>query len=683
MQKKPWSISAKAGGAIEILLYDQIGADFFGEGTSAKDFANDLKAQAPVSQINLRINSPGGNVFDGLAIYNTLLNHGAKITATVDGIAASIASVIAMAASELSMAETSILMIHNPHTVAMGDSAAMRKLAETMDTVKASMVNAYQRHTKLSAEEIGALMDDETWMSAEEAQSKGFANSIIKQPAIAASFDLSKFQHVPTERLEKMAASADIEVPAAVVAAQSLLQQPVIQAVVPATAGQEKPVITEEQKPEPVVVAKESYNETAAEIIAVGRKYKVPTHLTEAMIRNGVTLDKAIAECANWYLANQANQAHTSGLAQSTVDGMSNEDKGRFSIVKAIRALADDSSVDAKLEREVSDSIAKACGIPTRGIYVPTNLRGVVPNGIRAGLDTKTGAAGGYGVQTSVQEMIELLRNRLLVIQLGATMLTGLKDNLAFPVKTSGSSGSWVSQNPGSDVADSDATFGQKTMSPKTFQATTAFSRQFLAQGSIDVEAMVRDDLAKEHARAVDAAAINGPGTSNAPLGLLNTTGIGSVAMGTNGAAPDYTTVVDLETAIANANADVAGMKYLTTPTMRGKLRKTQQFATTNGLPVWQQLGNSLGVGDVLGYPGYVSKQVPSTLTKGSNSDCHAIIFGSWPELLIGEWGVLEVVVDPYRLKKQNLIEVTSFQMVDILVRQPAEFAACLDARNV
>jgi len=181
MNHKPWTMTAKAGGELEILLYEMIGQDFWtGEGTTAKSFAEDLKAAGGgIRKIHLRVNSPGGNVFDGLAIYNTLLSHGATVTAQVDGLAASIASVIIMAASEISMGDNAMMMIHNPSTLIAGDSNEMRKMADTMDKVKTSMITAYRRHTRKSSDQIGALMDAETWMTAGETVDNGFAEKVI------------------------------------------------------------------------------------------------------------------------------------------------------------------------------------------------------------------------------------------------------------------------------------------------------------------------------------------------------------------------------------------------------------------------------------------------------------------------------------------------------------------------
>ena len=211
---KPWIITAKAGGELEILLYEVIGMDFWtGEGTTAKAFAEDLKAAGSVSKIHLRVNSPGGNVFDGLAIYNTLLSHGAKVTAQVDGLAASIASVIIMAASEISMGDNAMMMIHNPATMIAGDSNKMRKMAETMDKVKTSMITAYRRHSGQSVEQIAALMDAETWMTAQETVDNGFAESVVTpegdEADVAANFGqvFASFRHVPQTIAARFGAS--------------------------------------------------------------------------------------------------------------------------------------------------------------------------------------------------------------------------------------------------------------------------------------------------------------------------------------------------------------------------------------------------------------------------------------------------------------------------------------------
>jgi HK97 family phage major capsid protein len=349
---------------------------------------------------------------------------------------------------------------------------------------------------------------------------------------------------------------------------------------------------------------------------------------------------------------------------------MSAWERQRYSLVKVLRHQAEE-AVDAGLEKDVSQFIAKRLNREPIGMFVPTTLRG---------LDTKTNAAGAFTVETDIMDLIELLRNRSRVLKLGARLLTNLDSNLSFPVEVTGSVGTWVGENPGSDVSESDVSFGSRNLSPKMCTATTSFSQKLLAQSSPSIEGFVRRDIANAHAVMLDAAAIAGTGSAGQPLGILNTAGIGNVAIGTNGGVPVYANLVDLETAVANSNADESQMAFLTTPSIRSKLRKVQEFATT-GEPAWQQSSISPGVGNVLGYSGMTSKNVPSTLTKGTSVGvCHAILFGAWDQLIIGEWGVLDILVDQFRLKKQGMLEVTSYQMVDVMVRQPSAFAAVTDA---
>jgi hypothetical protein len=160
----------------------------------------------------------------------------------------------------------------------------------------------------------------------------------------------------------------------------------------------------------------------------------------------------------------------------------------------------------------------------------------------------------------------------------------------------------------------------------------------------------------------------------------LNISGIGTVAGGTNGLAPTYDHMVDLETAIANANADVGSMAYLTNTKVRGKLRKTQEFASTNGKAVWTS-GRERGIGDVLGYDAYTTNAVPSDLDKGTSTGvCSAIIMGVWSEFILGMWGGLDVMLDPYTGATAGTKRVVALQDLDFNVRHPAAFASMQDA---
>jgi len=344
-----------------------------------------------------------------------------------------------------------------------------------------------------------------------------------------------------------------------------------------------------------------------------------------------------------------------------------------YRLTRAILALSGEPPAGASLELEISRECARRLELSPRGIFIPTGLQ----FGQRA-LSTSAGA-GGQTVFTSSGSLIELLRSALQVVKLGGRILTGLVGPVSMPKQLTGGTLTWVSETPGADVSDTDLTTGSVSLSAKTAQSSTSFSRQLLTEASLSVEQLVRDDLIAITAQGIDKAAIQGTGTLQ-PLGILGTAGVGLVEIGADGGYPTLGHLFDLEakTFIGNVRGDSYGL--LTTPGVRSYLRKTLKIAgSTYAVFIWDESTPN----ECVGYRALVSNNVPSTLTKGSKNDCHAIIFGDWSELMIGEWGVIDIVVDPYRLKKQAVIEVTSFVMVDVALRHPEAFAVIKDARIV
>lgn len=196
--RKPNLKMQASDGQAEIYIYDDIGPSWLGL-IGADRFQADLKALGAVNEITVRINSVGGDVFEGTAIYNLLNKHAANVTVDIDGVALSIASVIAMAGDTIRIAENGMLMIHNPWTIAVGESDDMLKAAELLDTVKTSIVGTYASRTGLEDEELSSLMDEETWFVGQAAVDKGFATEVTANKAVAAKYlpQLHKFQHAP------------------------------------------------------------------------------------------------------------------------------------------------------------------------------------------------------------------------------------------------------------------------------------------------------------------------------------------------------------------------------------------------------------------------------------------------------------------------------------------------------
>jgi HK97 family phage major capsid protein len=302
-------------------------------------------------------------------------------------------------------------------------------------------------------------------------------------------------------------------------------------------------------------------------------------------------------------------------------------------------------------------------------LYMPTTIRA-------AGLDSGTATKGAELKFVQYGGFIDMLRNKARVIQAGATMLSGLSGPVTFTKQNGAGTFSWLAENGGADAAESNLLLTTVTLTPKTGQSTTSFSRQLLRQAVEDIEQIVRNDLAAIHAIGVDLASLSGTGAGNQPTGVKNTSGVGVVALGTNGLAPTYASVINQQVQIGQANADedIGAGAYITTPGLKGTLQTTQKFATTNGDPIW----NDQDI--IAGRKGFSTNQVESNLTKGSGTNLHAMYYGIWQQLLIGEWGVMEILTDPLRLKKQGMIEVTSFQMIDIAVRYAGAFSKIVDA---
>ncbi len=196
MSKSWYQIRAKGNAEAEIFIYDEVGL----WGVSADKFVKDLAA-LETEQINLRINTPGGSVFEGLAIYNALVRHKAKIITHIDGLAASIGSIIALAGDEINMAQNAFYMIHNPYSLVVGEAKDMRKAAETLDKITESLIKTYAEKSGKGEDEIKQLMDAETWFTADEAKEAGFVDNVLSRKAEKAAFDLSVYSKVPKELL--------------------------------------------------------------------------------------------------------------------------------------------------------------------------------------------------------------------------------------------------------------------------------------------------------------------------------------------------------------------------------------------------------------------------------------------------------------------------------------------------
>lgn len=354
--------------------------------------------------------------------------------------------------------------------------------------------------------------------------------------------------------------------------------------------------------------------------------------------------------------------------------GMNDKEIKRFSLLRAISAAATGNWSNAGLEKEASDAVAKRFGRTPRSFFLPHDVM-VGPE--KRDLTVGTPTAGGYLVSTAYLSMIELLRKRMVLAAAGVRILDGLVGDVAIPKHTAAGTGYWLAES--GTPTESQQTLGQVALTPHTFGAYSDISHKLLIQSSIAAEAFVRDDLARVIALGVDYAGLHGDDSAdvNQPDGIASTSGIGSVVGGTNGAAPDWADIVNLEKEVAVDDAEVNNMAYITNAAVRGKLKNTP--VGTDMRMVWGETREQ----PLNGHRALVSNQVSSTLTKGSSTNvCSAIFFGNWDDLILGMWGDggIDILVDPYSLSTQRAVRVVAFTDVDFAVRHAQSFSAMLDA---
>mgnify|MGYP000412556725 FL=1 len=197
MTEKWYNIQNKAGKPADVYIFDEIGT----YGITAQEFITDIK-DLKDTPINLRINSLGGDVFDGMAMYNVIKRREAKTTVYIEGIAASIATIISLGADEVVMAENSLFMIHNAWGGTMGEAKDMRKTAETLEKITGELTDIYRKKTGLSYDALAEMMDEETWLNANEALEMGFIDTISDSIKVAAKYDVSKFKNITQEEIQ-------------------------------------------------------------------------------------------------------------------------------------------------------------------------------------------------------------------------------------------------------------------------------------------------------------------------------------------------------------------------------------------------------------------------------------------------------------------------------------------------
>ena len=356
-------------------------------------------------------------------------------------------------------------------------------------------------------------------------------------------------------------------------------------------------------------------------------------------------------------------------LAANHVTDAERREINRFSYTKYMREAVNRGEFSG-FEKEMAEEATREAahvGIQLKGVGIPhvvlTNKRAA------SGQNVSVAADGGNLVQEESLVYIEALRAKLILNELGVTFLAGLQGNLPL-VKGGQFSAQWLAEN-GKMTTGEKVAFEKYVLSPKRVALTGAYSKQLFLQGSIDIDNYIVTELTTAHAKALNEAMINGSGASGQPKGILNLIGIGSVVGGDNGAALDWKKIVDLETAVAVENADLGSLAYLTNTKVRGAMKTTEKSA---GTARYLMEG-----GEVNGYKNVVTNLVPSNITKGTGENLSAMIFGNFADIVMAQWGGLDILVDPYTLADTGDIKIVANAFHDIGCKHEKSFAAIKD----
>lgn len=356
--------------------------------------------------------------------------------------------------------------------------------------------------------------------------------------------------------------------------------------------------------------------------------------------------------------------------------GMTEGETKEYSLVRAITASINKDWKNAGLERAASDAVAKRTGMSPEGFFVPVEAFSKM-SGKRA-FDAGTAGNAGNIIQTSVMggEFVDVLRNALVLNKMGIRVLGGLTSNIAIPRKSVASTISNVTEAAQFVATNPNTT--QITLSPHRVGASVPYTKQALLQSSLDVEAMLRDDLAAGIAVMIDNLGINGSGSAPAPRGLVNQSGVGAVVGGTNGAQIAWAHLVGLESACANVNAEPDALAgYIVNTKSRGWCKQTQKATYLPYLWDVTQPNQPLN-----GYRSAVTNNQVSNGTKGTAVGITSTLaFSSdWSNFILALFGGLDIVVDPYSLADSGQIKLTANQFIDVGLRNAACFSVMVDA---
>ncbi len=411
--------------------------------------------------------------------------------------------------------------------------------------------------------------------------------------------------------------------------------------------NEKKEINLDEVRSESAEAAKKEFARNSKEIIDLAVK-----HNKRDLAHQAISEGKSVEEFRGILLDNISNDTP---LETPKEIGLTEKETKRFSILRAINAMANPTDRKAQeaasFEFEASEAAQRAYGATAQGVMLPSEvLRNWSQRDLSAGSDGDLIAQ-----DYRAGDFIDVLRNNSAVMPL-ATMLNGLSGDVKIPRKTAASTAAFISSEGGA-AGESEFTVGSVSMSPKSLGAFTDVTRQLMIQSSLDVENLIRNDLAASMAIAIDDAALEGSGSSGNPTGITNTSGINTVSL-SSAAAPTFAEMVSMETAVRVDNALLGDLAYIVHPSNYGTLKTTEKATNTAQFVAAND--------EINGYSAVVSPQLTA----------NNYVFGNFNDLLIGMFGGLDIVVDPYSNSTSGTVRVVALQSVDVAVRHAVSFCA-------
>ena len=356
------------------------------------------------------------------------------------------------------------------------------------------------------------------------------------------------------------------------------------------------------------------------------------------------------------------------------------KEQRKYSLLRALNAASRGDWSGAGFEAEMSQEVGHRQNKTPQGFFVPdfawTGNRNETELEKRAVMTVGTNSSGGFFAPQEQlgSEFVGALRAKMVMPALGMRIMSGLTTKITIPKVSAGVSAAFVAEE--SAVSAVNQTTAQITMQGRTLGCYEDVSRLLLLESDPSIEQIVRDDILAAMADKIESVAIHG-GSGAEPSGIVATSGIGSVAGGTNGLAPAWATHIPTlvkEVEIDNAALNASTLGWLTNPKVKSKLASTAKVSSTDSVMILNDPWSSL-----YGYPLAITTNVSSTLTKGSSSVASALIFGDFSQIILGLWNTPDVLVDPYTNGSKGTIRLVVLQEVDLAVRHAQSFAACLD----